>query len=208
MMESKLVSAGIQNLWSSFMGNSVAICFNKYALQIIEDPDIRKLYEFALQIAENGLQQVKVIFNALDFPHPIALNAADVNLNAPRLFSDNFFLYYINEMANHGLIGYALALSTSVGPQVRQININLLKAAAELYDISLELMQAKNIFDDFPQIPIPTKPEFAKKKSYLGSFFHEGRPLNIIEITSIYANLKKTILNKLKFRSTNLALKP
>jgi hypothetical protein len=62
--------------------------------------------------------------------------------------------------------------------------------------LALKLMQSLGIYDDFPQIPIPDTAEYAEKQAYLAGWLGEQRPLNVVEITSIYANVRKSIMAK------------
>jgi hypothetical protein len=197
MNNSKFVKTNISNLWQAYVCNSLYVCFNKHALQTIEDEKIRNVYALSQQIAENHVQQLKELFSQFDFSIPIGFTDADVNLKAPRLFTDHFLLFSLNEMAAHGAIGYSLSLSTSVSKQVQDFNVNAFKASSDLYNKSLELMQELKLFDDFPDVPLPGNPEFAHKQNFMASLIKvPPRPLDIIEITSIYTNLRKTIMHK------------
>lgn len=49
MKNTQLTSAEIANLWSQYMNDTLSICMSKYALQVIEDSDIRAIFEQALQ---------------------------------------------------------------------------------------------------------------------------------------------------------------
>jgi hypothetical protein len=55
------------------------------------------------------------------------------------------------------------------------------------YKIS-ELMLKKGIYVRPPYMSIPDKVDFVKKKSFLGSFFGEQRPLTGVEISHLYLN--------------------
>ncbi|WLD93751.1 DUF3231 family protein [Alkalihalobacillus sp. AL-G] len=191
-----LSTGEVANLWTSYMNNSMGICMNQYALQVIEDSNIRDIYEFALKLSQKNIKQLTRIFNRIHFPIPYAFTNKDINLKAPRLFSDQFHLFYLHELSVHGLSGYSLALTTSVSPDVRQFNVDAMNSTSELYSKTLKLLQSKGLYDDFPKIPTPERPEIAEKQAYLAGWFGEHRPLNVIEITSIFSNLKKSIMAK------------
>ncbi|MFC0212874.1 DUF3231 family protein [Paenibacillus chartarius] len=195
--QNKSVPTNISNLWQAYTGNSINVVFNQYSLQFLDDPKIRQLCQLTLQYAQYNVDKLEEIFHDLDFPVPIGFTDADVNLKAPRLFSDHFWLYFLNEMSVNGMIGYALSIGISVSEMVRQFNKEAMNQAIELYEKSLNLMQEFEVFDNFPQISIPGIPEFAHQQSYLLSWFRgPSRTLDVLEISSIYANLKKTILHK------------
>ncbi|MGG1674528.1 DUF3231 family protein [Neobacillus sp. NRS-1170] len=55
---------------------------------------------------------------------------------------------------------------------------------------------SRGLLERPPTIVLPEKIEFAEKQSFLTGWFGERRPLNTIEISSLYFNLQKTILTK------------
>ncbi|TVY07955.1 DUF3231 family protein [Paenibacillus cremeus] len=196
-MNNNLVTTNISNLWQSYITNSLYIGFNAHALQVIEDQNIRNLYERATQYAQDTITQLEGMFHEMDFPIPIGFTEADVNLKAPRLFTDEFLLYFLHTMTANGMVGYGLSLSTSVGKQVRELNKNGYNHSIELYEKSLELMLSLKLFDNFPQVPIPTTPEFVHEQGFILNFTKDQkRPLDILEISSLFANLKTVIMHK------------
>jgi hypothetical protein len=193
----KLVTTNISNLWQAYITNSLYVGFNTHALQVIEDKNIRNLYELGKQLAQDNLKHLEGIFHQMDFPVPLGFTDADVNLKAPRLFTDHFLLYFFHVMTSNGMIGYGLSMSTSVGKQVREYNKNGLMQSVELYEKSIELLQSLKIFDNFPQTSIPATPEFVHEQSFIINFMKDQkRTLDILEITSIFAHLKTTIMHK------------
>lgn len=47
-----LTSTEIAALWTQYMNDTMSICFSKYALETIEDPEIKEIYEEALSLSE------------------------------------------------------------------------------------------------------------------------------------------------------------
>lgn len=204
-MEKKIVTLDVSNLWTPYISNTLGTCVNKYALQTITDPDIHNIYDKALNLSKNFVQKITGIFQNENFPIPYGLTDEDVHLNAPRLFSDDFWLFYVHEMTIHGLIAYSLGITTSRRPDVRQFYSEAFKEATELFDTTLEMMQSKGLLERPPTIALPEKVEFAEKQSFIAGWFGNHRPLNAIEISSLYFNLQKSIMTKdlaLGFRQT------
>ncbi|MEK1832293.1 DUF3231 family protein [Priestia megaterium] len=50
---------------------------------------------------------------------PIGFTDKDVDLDAPHLFTDTFWLVYIHEMTMHGLAGYSISFSVSARKDIR-----------------------------------------------------------------------------------------
>ncbi len=195
-MEKKVVTLDISNLWTFYISNTLGTCVNKYALQTITDPQIHNIYEKALQLSENFVQKITVIFKNENFPIPQGFTEEDVHLDAPRLFSDEFWLFYLHEMTIHALTAYSLGHTTSHRLDVRQFYTEAYQGASELYNTTLEMMQSKGLLDRTPKIALPEKIEFAEKQSFIAGWFGNHRPLNAIEISNIYFNLQKSSLAK------------
>ncbi|WP_394234099.1 DUF3231 family protein [Niallia oryzisoli] len=195
-MEKKIVALDVSNLWTPYMNNTMALCVNKYALQTIQDPEINAAFCNALNIAENIVQKITAIFNQEHFPIPKGFTEEDVHLNAPRLFSDELWLFYLHQMSIHGLTAYSLGITASRRRDVRQFYFETYKESNELYETTLELLQSKGFMERSPTIALPEKIEFAEKQNFLAGWFGHQRPLNTIEISSLYFNLQKTILTK------------
>lgn len=204
-MEKNIVTLDVSNLWTPYISNTLGTCVNKYALQTITDPEINNIFDKALHLSKNFVQKITVIFKNENFPIPYGFTDEDVHINAPRLFSDDFWLFYLHEMTIHGLTAYSLGVTTSHRLDVRQFYSEAFKGASELYDTTLEMMQSKGLLERPPTLVLAEKVEFAEKQSFIAGWFGDHRPLNAIEISSIYFNLQKSIMTKdlaLGFRQT------
>lgn len=126
---------------------------------------------------------------------PVGFTEEDINLDAPRLFTDEFHLYYLYIMTTHGLSGYSLAVTTSTRKDIRQHFIQSNATATELYDQITDVLLSKGIYSRAPFIPYD-KVDFIKSQNFLTGWFGERRPLNAIEINNIFFNLKKSIMAK------------
>jgi hypothetical protein len=106
----------------------------------VKDSEVYSLFEFTLELAEKHLHVLRDIFKAEKFDLPIGFTDKGVNLDAPPLFTDTFWLVYIHEMTMHGLAGYSISLSVSAHKDIRdhyyQCNID----AMDLYNKSIEIL--------------------------------------------------------------------
>jgi len=195
-MEKKIVALDISNLWTPYMNNTMALCVNKYALQTIHDQEINDIFRKSLNSSENIVRKITAIFNEEHFPIPHGFTEEDVRLDAPRLFSDELWLFYLHQMSIHGLTAYSLGITASQRRDVRQFYFETYKESYELYETTLEMLKSKGLMERPPTIELPEKIEFAERKNFLAGWFGHKRPLNTIEISSLYFNLEKTILSK------------
>jgi hypothetical protein len=94
----KLTSAEVQALWTSYINDSAIACQFKYFLTIVEDEEIKPLVKQALDIAQGNLKTLTEIFNKEKYPIPYGFKLnEDVDVNAPRLYSDTYFLNYLHQ---------------------------------------------------------------------------------------------------------------
>jgi hypothetical protein len=97
-------------LWATYVGNTLAICVLRYYLQHFDDEEIKKVVGKALNLCESLVENIKEIFSKENFPIPIGFTDEDVNLGAPRLFSDEFYLHYLNYTSKAGMSIYSIAI--------------------------------------------------------------------------------------------------
>lgn len=191
-----LNSAELANLWANYMSSSLKEYVVKYFLDKVEDKEVRSVLEYALHIARQHIQTMTDIYKRENHPIPRGFNHEDVDLNAPRLFSDPFILSYIEYMAEIRINGYATALPMSARGDIRKYFTECMASAAELYNMTSSLMLSKGVYLRAPQIPIPEKVDFVKNQSFLTGFLGDRRPLSSIEISHIFARAKANSLRK------------
>ncbi|WP_341352470.1 DUF3231 family protein [Cytobacillus praedii] len=192
----RLSSAEITNLWTHYIRESMAICVSKYALKNIEDTDIRSTFESALRISNNHIQKLKKFFTQEKFPIPNGFTDEDVNLKAPPLFTDNFWLMYIYGMTMHGSSLFSLAFNSSARQDLRDFYYKCVNDAMNLYNMSLDLLISKGLYEKSPYFSTPQKIDNIKNLSYVTDVVGKKRPLNSMESGNIYFNLKKSMLTK------------
>lgn len=187
----RLTSPEMASLWTSYLSDSMAICVIKYMLEKVEDTQIRPVFEFALHLAQTHTQTIAGIFKEESFPIPFGFTDQDVDLSAPRLFSDTFWLMYLHEMTIHGLTGYAISLTTATRSDIREYFTKCNSSSMELYHKTIDVLLSKGLFSRPPYISTPESAEYVEKQSFLNGWFGDRRPLNAVEISNIFFNLKK-----------------
>lgn len=192
----ELTSAEIAQLWISYQNDSMAICGIKYFLTHIENDDIRAVLEYALQISKEHVRIVTEIFQQENYPVPQGFTEHDVNLDAPRLFSDKLYLVYILNMGKFGLSSYALALSLSSRSDIIKYYSKCLNETEKLHNEAKGLAKEKGIYTRAPLIPKPEQIDFVKDQSFLAGYIGDQRPLLGIEIGNLVYNAKRNALGQ------------
>lgn len=192
----KLTSAEMGKLWATYTGNTLAKCILSYYLQHIDDQDIKRVVENALNLSAAFVENIKEIFVQENFPIPMGFMDEDVNSDAPRLFSDEFYLHYLKYTSKAGMSIYSMAIPIMTREDIRDFFINTLNSTVNLLTEVNNLLMAKGFYIKPPQIPTPEKVDFIKKQNYLNGFFGDIRPLHALEIAHLYDTIENNLTSK------------
>ena len=192
----RLTSTEITNLLTQFEQETMYICICKYVLATVKDSQIRSLFKFSLELSEKHVKKLKEIFNDENFPVPNGFTEKDVNLEAPPLFTDSFWLEYLFALIHFGLSGYSLSLSVSVRKDIRDYYYQCNIEAMDVYNQIVDILLSKGLYDPPPYFSTPKKVEYITSLGYTLDVIGKKRPLNSAEAGNIYINLKMTSLAK------------
>ncbi|MFK9095541.1 DUF3231 family protein [Bacillus salipaludis] len=190
-----LTSAEMAKLWATYMGNSMAKCILSYYLQHVDDKDIKTLLENALQLSEEFMKTIKEIFIKESFPIPKGFSENDVNLGAPRLYQDEFYVHYLKYAAKAGMSIYTVAIPLVYRKDVKEFFRYCMDSTMDLMDQIKELLMNKGLIIKPPLIPVPDKVEFVHEE-FLNGFFGHIRPLHALEITHLYDVIESNAASK------------
>lgn len=192
----RISSQEITNLWAHYIRETMAICVSKYVLSCSKDSEVKKIYDYALKLSIQHIQILKNLFRDEQFPIPKGFTDEDVNLNAPALFSDNFWLSYLYSMSMHGSSLYSLSFNTSSRKDIREFYYQCVNDTMDVYNMSIEVLISKGLYEKAPFYTLPQKVTFITNLGYVADVFGNQRPLNTVESGNIFFNLKKSTLQK------------
>jgi hypothetical protein len=188
----RLTSSEIAALWTQYMNGSAGFCINKYMIKVIEDTEIRAVFQFAIDIGQKQLQTIDKFLQKEKYPVPKGFTDEDINLTAPRLYEDAYCLHYLHVMCIHGIHGYSAAITTSTREDVREYFIKCNESSTELYNRTIKLLLSKGLYIRTPVIYPPEGIEFVESSNFLTGWFGDRRPLNCLEISNISFNIIKS----------------
>lgn len=192
--QTKLTASEQSLLWTSYLNDSMTICGIKHFLANIEDNGISEVLEFALEISQRHVQKVTQILKAEKFPVPQGFTDRDVNVNAPRLFTDVLYLHYIQSLAKFSLTSYSVALSLSSRDDIIDFYSTAITDTVELHNRTKRLLKNKGLYIRDPGLPIPDQIDFVKKQNFLTGWFRDRRPLLGVEISNLWFNSLRNAL--------------
>lgn len=192
----RLTAAEIANLWTSYMSDTMAICVLEYFLEKVEDAEIRPLLTYALELSQRHVQTIQEIFSHEKFPIPQGFTNQDSDVTVPRLYSDTFFLVYLQNMSRIGLTAYSLALPIMARSDVRDYYNECIASSAELNNRVTNVMLSKGVYSRPPYVSIPQQVDFVHKQNFMTGWFGKRRPLEVMEITNLFNCLLTNIFGK------------
>ena len=114
-----LISSEITGLWNSYMSDTMIVSVLKFFLNRVDDAEIRALLQQTSDLSNKHIQELTNIFNQEKLIIPEGFTDSDVNINAPRLFDDSFYLTYLCFMARVGMHSYTLILNQIARSDIR-----------------------------------------------------------------------------------------
>jgi hypothetical protein len=173
------------------------ICVFRHFLETVEDPDIAALLRKTLEYPVSHVPQLVRFLQGDQWPVPQGFTDSDVNLQAPRLYSDSFMLYYLHYIGASVMDFYGKALVLCAREDVRNYFKACLGQSIELNDMTTRLLLEKGLYVRSPYLAPSQSVDFVTDRKFLGGWFGENRPLISMEITNYYSNLQRNALGKM-----------
>lgn len=180
-------SAEINHLWSTYFAESLSKTMLKHMVAKSKDPDFHNVLKSALDLSSQNILLMKDLFNKIEHPIPDAFGENDVNVNAPALFDEAFMVRYTRLMTKFILSNYSMAFGESTRSDFRELFLGFINGSAGIINRADDVLLAKGLLPRSPYITFPDRVEYVEDKSYYGSFFGIKRPLNVLEISNIFA---------------------
>lgn len=186
----QLTSSELATLWNTYIADTMGICILTHFKLTVENEKIEKLIDFALQIAEDHLKLITDLFQNEQIPIPQGFSENDIHKNAPRLYSDIYYLRYIEHMGRTGLSTYSLAKAISSRKDIREIYKLWYNQTESMFDMAADLALELGTYVRSPYIDYPNIVSFVEDDDFLGHFFGKQRPLLAIEIAHLGTNIE------------------
>ena len=186
----QLTSSELATLWNTYMADSMGICILAHFKLTVENEHVEKLIDAALKTAEDHLKTITDLFHKEKIPIPQGFSENDLHRKAPRLFSDNYYLRYIEHMGRTGLTTYSLAKAISSRKDIRELFKKWYRQTEDLFDMASDVALELGIYVRPPYIDYPKEVTFVEDDGFLGGFFGKQRPLLAVEIAHLGTNIE------------------
>lgn len=197
MDKNQLTAAEMGKLWATYIGNTMGECVTGYYLKHVDDVEIKKVLEHAQDLCQTYIHEIKKIFTETNFPIPEGFSVEDdVNIDAPRLYLDEFYLHYLQYLGKAGMSIYSVAIPLVTRKDVRKFFVNALEGAVQLMCEVNDLLKSKGKFMNPPQMPSPEGIDYVTKQSFLNDFLGDDTPLHGLEVAHLFGNINNDIASK------------
>lgn len=185
----QLNASEVAGLWSTYQNDSMGLCMLDYFLTTVEEESISHLLKETRDHTDSQLGKIRELLDQDGYLIPIGFSKEDVNLNAPKLFTDTFVLIFLSYFGRLGLTAYGYTLSSSSREDVREFFTECITTNLNLYNRVSGLMLKKGILPR-PSILYPeSQIHFMKNEGLMQNLMGNSRPLLAIEISNLFNNV-------------------
>lgn len=196
--QTKLTSSEIGSIWTNYMNDSMSKCILGYFLKHVEDDEIKSIVQFAYDLSTKHIKKLTSIFQEEQIPTPTGFTDEDVNMQAPRMYTDMFMLNYIHHMSKMGMLSFSTFTSMGAREDIRNYFTEGLNESSKLFNSSSNILLAKGLFLRAPYVAYPTETDYVDSKKYLSGLnpFSNKRPLNMVEISHLFINIQTNLIGE------------
>ncbi|WP_085524495.1 DUF3231 family protein [Tuberibacillus sp. Marseille-P3662] len=192
----QLTSAELSQIWSAYQNDTMMRCLLRYFLNHVDDDEIRSVLDYALQLAQTHLEQLTAIFEAEGNAVPQGFTDDDVNVTAPRLYSDTFILAYVQQSAKLAMNSYSMSVALAARQDIHAYFSQCMRDVLELHRMANEVLLSKGLYTRSPNIPYQDQVTFADSQQYLRGWWGTQRPLLSVEIANLFDNAQRNALGR------------
>lgn len=194
-----LTSTEISNIWSSYLKSSMELRFFQYFYATAEDPEVKNIVEKMVEFSEKSLEDLKDIFRKENLTIPLGFTEKDVRLDAGKVFSDTFILYFCHDITMLSLSTYPSAFPDCPRKDVRNYFQNAIEFTLQIQNEMNDLMLSRGIYLKSPQVAMNHTIDFADDLNYLNGLFGGSRPVNAAEIANLSRVIHRARFSKMVF---------
>lgn len=166
--------------------------FLEYFIEKADDPQARNILGGLWQELDFYVTEMEQIFSEQGMVKPVGFTSEDVNVNAPKLYDNNFDLLFIRTLKQVSMGLYTLSMNMAYNKRIMSVYEGLTTVTQKIYKLTTCYLINKGVLSPPPKVTMPTKTEFIQSKKYMEGFKITGdkRALNDLEVGIIHHNLE------------------
>lgn len=191
-----LCSSEISGIWNSYIGENQFVCLIKYFTNRVDDNETRDILQYALDLSNQRMNILTNLFKEEKLPVPKGFTDEDVDINAPRLFTDTLYLQYLSYASRVALRTYSVIFNRITRSDIRACFAKCILESIDLSNRVSELSLSKGIFIRAPHIEVPKEAQYIKSDNFMFDWFGKKRSLLTDEITHIFSITNDSIIRR------------
>lgn len=193
----KLTTGELAHCWEQLMNNSMSNVILEYLTITSELEEVKSLCNEAGSISKSAVQFFESVLRSENYPIPKGFNIKDdLNPNAPKMYTDVFILFYLNNMSKIGMSLTSMALTDSVRGDIRNFFHKQLKNISSLFERTTTILLEMGVFVRPPSITSTHETNPIADKGFLGNFFNDKRELTAREANELHKNVFMNYIGK------------
>src|SRR5699024_2752390 len=117
----RLTAAELAEVSGAYINASLSAHVLAYFLAIVEDEDIKSVLQEGYTLSQSHMEKLQTVLQQNNQPIPAGFTKDDINLDAPRLYTDNYFLQYALQMGYLGMYSCTSAVSLTVQKDIYRL---------------------------------------------------------------------------------------
>jgi hypothetical protein len=192
------LSAGeLGHCWEQLIENSMSNVILEHFRLTSELEEVRSLCSKAGEISKSAIQFCTQLLLSENYPIPKGFSIKeDLNPNAPKMYTDVFILFYLNNMSKLGMSLTSMVLADSARKDIRDFFQNQLVSMTDLFQKSISILLEKGAFVRPPLITSTHETQPIAEKGFLGNFFNDNRELTAREANELHKNVFMNYIGK------------
>jgi hypothetical protein len=187
--EVRLTSAEIANIWNTYIYDSMMESVITHFKLTTADEEVGVLLEEGLKVVQNHLQSLEELFSKEGIAKPDGFPVdKHVNRQAPKLFSDTFYLEYLNQMSQFKITSHATSIVMASRDDIHQLYKQFSEDATQLNKRVRTVMKNQGIYIRPPYMAYPKQVDYVEKQSFLTGWLGRRRPLLAVEAAYLVMN--------------------
>jgi hypothetical protein len=191
-----LVVSEITGVWNNYMYDSMSVCVLRYFLNNAADDETRGAIQYALNLSNEHISVLTDIFKQEKLPLPDGFSDKDVDMSAPPLFTDAFYLLYISYMSRIGLQDYSLTLNHIARSDIRKYFSSCIAECVDLYNMLTDLRLSKGIFIRAPRVEVSKTVQYIMEGALASGFNQVCTTKEVVDFMSRAREMSAKLVKK------------
>lgn len=182
----------VGTLWQTYLEKTLIMRLLEYFIEKADDHQARNILGGLWQELDFYVKEMEEVFKEQGMVKPVGFTAADVHLDAPKLYDHGFDIMFVRVLKEVSMGLYTLNMNMSYNKRVMAIYEGLTSITQKIYKLATAYLLENGILSPPPFVTMPKEVEFIETKKYLEGFKITGdkRAFNSLEVGFLHHTLE------------------